>query len=169
MLILAAGLTGQVNAFDGPPREWLPGVINGRTVQIWGWRNYPSGVAHRYEENPHIYGPDRRVLWNVPTLAPGQKIGQDGAINNGVTMQAQRPALGLETNDRDLIEKLDLESERRPCPGPGPCPPDGPDVPDIPPLFPNKDPYAEWYVPGAILAGALVVGLLIRQSRASTF
>lgn len=104
--ILLTVALGQVNAFDGPPREWLPGQIAGRTVQLWGWRDASGGVRYYPHENPQVYTPYMTPAVYQP-LSPGQTINRDGTLNNGLMLQSTRPTGTLETNDPGLAEKLE--------------------------------------------------------------
>lgn len=163
ILLTAALSLGQISASDGPPRQWLPAVVGGRTVYLWGWRDASGGVGYRPDENAHVFKPARPTP-AVPQLSPGQTISADGAINNGLMLQATRPTGTLETNDPDLARKL----ERR-CPGPGPCPPDEPDptIPDLP-LGPNPLARLEEYsVPIVCLICALLLVVFASRRNAS--
>lgn len=162
IVILLAAL-GQVSASDGPPRQWLPATVDGKTVYLWGWRDVSGGVRHMVAENRHVYGPPPvRPMPSParPKLSPGQLIGADGEINNGLDLRAARPTMGLDTNDPDLPKKLGLDPRPmgQAAPSAGQCQPDQPDQPPF--IDPKPDPllpYRDYLIPVAILVAVLLL------------
>lgn len=130
-LFLAAVL-GQVNAADGPPRQWLPGVIGGKTVQIWGWRDPATGgVGYRAAENHHLY-PQFAPRPAAPTLPnTGIVLESSGDLNSGLKIEQAKPteSAGFDTNDPGLLDKIGLDGDYPD----GRCPNNEPDLPDIAP------------------------------------
>lgn len=175
-LILLAAMAGQIDP-NYPPREWLWASVEGQTVRLWGWRNYPSGVRFYREENPIEFTTEGKFRRHREPLSPGQVIDRDGAVNNGLILQQRPPTHRLETNDPDLGRKLHLQDERphcathvdSPCPGPGPCPRPRPDP--IPDPFPDEpkppawEAHKDYLIPVAVIAGAVFIGLAIFRRR----
>lgn len=161
VMLLAATL-GQVNATDGPPRQWLPGVIGGKTVQIWGWRDVSGGVGYRPQENHHLfpqYAP-RPVAPSKPIVPnTGMVLESNGTLNSGLNLQGVRPMVGLDTEDPELLRRLSSDGEG-PCPGPGPCPNPSPDRPDLSPFVPTISPFAR-LEPYAVPIACLVSGVIL--------
>lgn len=155
VVILLAALMGQVSATDGPPRQWLPGVIGGKTVQIWGWRDVSGGVGYRPEENHHLYPQFAPKAAAPVSIGDGVKIEANGTLNSGLDLRASQPTAGLDTNDPDIAGKLGLNSDG-PCPSPGP--PSRPFVPDQP--IPSVSPFAK-LEPYAVPIACLLSGLLL--------
>jgi hypothetical protein len=151
-LILLAASLGQVNATDGPPREYLQGVIAGRTYWIWGWRDVSGGVRFIPQENHHIYPQYAPKATPKPLPRPtipntGIVLESNGTLNSGLDLHNAKPTLGLDTNDPDLAKKLGLDAD---CPDDKPCPTPTPNVEPLKQL----EPYA---VPIACLVSGLVL------------
>lgn len=130
-LVLAAALTGQVTAYDGPPRQWVRGVVNGQAQWLWGWQDASGWVRFHKPENPQLFPEYRPAATVTPakpsgvTLGAGMVLEANGTINNGLQMQGTRPTGMIDTNDPSLGSKLAIGED---CPD-GRCPNDEPDLP----------------------------------------
>lgn len=168
-LIVLASL-GQIHASDGPPREWLPGVVDGKVVQLWGWRDASGGVRYFRAENHHLFPEHKPPAWKptpqpTPTPTPPAKplntgilLESNGTLNSGLNLEGSQPG-PIDTNDPAFGNRLGLTAD---CPGPGPCP--KPD-PDSEPDQPAHDPYDEYLIAGALVAGASLIAFAVGCSK----
>lgn len=139
-LILAAALSGQVSASDGPPRQWVSGMVDGRAVWLWGWHENGWVKFYRHE-NGQVFNPPKVVVKPVMLPKPlpaGNVLEAGGVINSGLNLKDTHPTVngGFETNDPKLADKLESRCPNdEPCPDPSPLDPDAPAKQEIPWLW----------------------------------
>lgn len=150
-LILATAITGQAQpgySNAEPARQWVQGMVDGKPVWLWGWKDPQSGyVWHYRHENPQVFGKPAAKPAPKPGPKPivdGLVLESNGTINAGLDLHATRPTGVLETNDPDLAKKLEN------------CPNDEPD-PDIPALPAGDQPNTDWLLPVSIVVAVLAV------------
>lgn len=149
-LILASALTAQVHANDGPPRAWHQAVVNGRTVQLWGWKNADGSIGCYHTENPQVWKPATPKPAAKPapvTLGAGMVLEANGTINNGLDLKATQAEAAPATNDPEFMAKFGLDENR--------CPNNEPD--DVP----VDEPAATQEIPWVWLAIGLLFAYLL--------
>lgn len=165
-LILAASLTGQATATDGPARTWVSGIVDGKPVDLWGWHDANGWVRFHKHENHHLWPEYKPATLPKPLpvqprpIVPntGIVLESNGTLNSGLNLSGTRPTGMLETNDPDLARKLDRE---------GPCPNPNPD-PYQPDPFAPVDPlskYRDYFLPAALLVAAGFIALAVRNKK----
>lgn len=162
-LVLAAALAAAGQCGPQSPC-WMDAVVNGKTVRVLGWlengmvRFWPSQNTHL---NPPAPAPKPELPTPTPTAMVGVTRDADGELNAGVDLRNVTPhAETLDTNDAEFGSNF----FKRPAGNrqPDPAPPWEPSAPT-----PAPDGTQPLLIPGAIVAGAVLLGLfglLRRQS-----
>lgn len=148
----------RIVAAQGGPMAWYDASFGGTVVKVYGWRDAAGLIHWEPSQNPHVTPDLAARLKPVPPVDPrptltstvGVTRDADGSLNAGVDLPRVTSHAGqLDTNDREFSERFFGEKPT----GPGP-----PDDDLVIKIGPERD-MKVFLVPGAIVAGAVVLGL----------